>query len=660
MSAVSRPISRATGSTGHLALPAARGWPGPAIHAILLGPLLLLALGLRLVNLAAYSGLFDEGIRTEQLFLMANGYRPFKDIFAAQGPLLLDALYPPYAFFRSIVDSPLVAVRLVAVSYSLVGLAALYWVGCQLAGRLGGLISALLLMLSPLYLEGSRLALAEVPALAPAILSIGCALRYHASGRARWMAAAGLLLTFSLLMKPITFAAAPAVALAALLRGRQGLRDLVLIGTAMLLLSLLVVWLLGFNEVRDQVLAYRQASREAAGWSLRKNLQALTAGLRFEPQALLPLAGLGGTVLLLSGSRRSLPGIAWLLGSVALLLAYSPLHGKHIVILIPAAALLAGAGFATVWQAGSRLGSTNGRLLAFAPLGLAGLWYAAGLVPIVGQTSQLLRVTADTDVDPAFDQYGDAVESLRALTTSDDFIVTDQPYLAFLAARKVPPELVDTAISRVRSRSLTASKAQTIAAQYNPRVVLLWGDRLRGLAAFKTWVESNYQPVKVYNRRDDTDRVLYLRLGEDLAAARTILGSKAIGGASADFADGPRLSGAALDRSEVMPGQGATLTMFWEQVRETAIDYHVLVDLRDGEGRSVDDQQESLGGGSAGTSQWPPGRWLVQSSFVLTEGIPSGQYTVTIALYDSRARATVPALASGDEQGLVIGTLTVR
>jgi hypothetical protein len=44
----------------------------------------------------------------------------------------------------------------------------------------------------------------------------------------------------------------------------------------------------------------------------------------------------------------------------------------------------------------------------------------------------------------------------------------------------------------------------------------------------------------------------------------------------------------------------------------------------------------------------------------LTEGIPSGQYTVTIALYDSRARATVPALASGDEQGLVIGTLTLR
>jgi predicted membrane-bound mannosyltransferase len=291
MSVASRPLPQIVRPSVP-ALRARRGWPDVAMHVLVLAPVLLLALALRLINLGAYSGLFDEGIRTEQLFLMAHGYRPFKDIFAAQGPLLLDALYPPYAFFRSVVDSPLVAVRLAAVSYSLLGLAGLYWLGCQLAGRLGGLIAALLLALSPLYLEGSRLALAEVPALAPAILSLGCAVRYSTHGKTRWIAAAGLLLTVSMLMKPITFAAAPAVALAALLCGRQGLRDLLLVGTAMLAFSVVVVWLLGFNEVRDQILAYRQASRETVGWSLRKNLQAIVAGLGFEPAALLPLAGL--------------------------------------------------------------------------------------------------------------------------------------------------------------------------------------------------------------------------------------------------------------------------------------------------------------------------------------------------------------------------------
>src|SRR5919201_7095770 len=139
MSAPSRPLARSAHPPRTLALPTRTARRGLATDLLLLGPVLLLALGLRLVNLGAYSGLFDEGIRAEQLFLMAQGYRPFKDIFAAQGPLLLDAFFPLYALFDRLIDPPLVAVRLVAVSYSLVGLAGLYWVGRMLAGRAGGL-----------------------------------------------------------------------------------------------------------------------------------------------------------------------------------------------------------------------------------------------------------------------------------------------------------------------------------------------------------------------------------------------------------------------------------------------------------------------------------------------------------------------------------------
>jgi hypothetical protein len=619
---------------------------------------LLLALGMRLINLGSYSGLFDEGIRAEQLFLMSQGHRPFKDIFAAQGPLLLDAMYLPFSLFDILVDSPLVAVRLTAVFYSLIGLAGLYWLGRQLAGPLGGLAATLLLALSPLYLEGSRLALAEVPALAPAILALGCALRYRETGRIGWLASGGLLLTLSLLMKPITIAATPAVALAALLRGRRGLRDLVVIGTAMLLLTALVVWLLGFNEVQDQILDYRRASRDAAGWSLRKNLGAMQTGLGFEPSALLPLAGLGGTVLLLGGWRRALPALLWAFGALAVLLVYSPLHGKHLVVVVPGAALLAGAGCARLWQLLSRLAPPNRALLAAAPLGLAGLWYGATLLPLLPQTGQLLRVTADTDVDPAFDQYGDAVSLLQALTSPHEFVVTDQPYLAFLAGRKVPPELVDTALARIRSRSLTGSKAVEVASAYNSKVVLLWGDRLRSLSGFKNWVEAGYQVVKVYNRRDDTDRALYLRRDADFAAARTLLG-QSLGGPSAIFGGEIRLAGAALEAQEVAAGQGAMLTMFWEQLTPTTIDYHLLVELRAANGAIVDDQEESLGGGSEGTSRWPPGRWLVQTTFVLTPRAAPGEYTVAIALYDSKSSRRVPPEGQPASE-LAVGRLVVK
>jgi hypothetical protein len=69
---------------------------------------------------------------------------------------------------------------------ALFGILAVFWVGSLVAGRAGGLLAALLLVLSPLYLKNSRLALLEVPALVPAALAVGAALRYQSGGR-RWM-----------------------------------------------------------------------------------------------------------------------------------------------------------------------------------------------------------------------------------------------------------------------------------------------------------------------------------------------------------------------------------------------------------------------------------------------------------------------------------------
>ena len=66
-----------------------------------LGLIVLLALAIptRMLNLDAFAGKFDEGIRGTQLMLMAAGYRPFRDIFASQGPLSLDIFFPTYLLF---------------------------------------------------------------------------------------------------------------------------------------------------------------------------------------------------------------------------------------------------------------------------------------------------------------------------------------------------------------------------------------------------------------------------------------------------------------------------------------------------------------------------------------------------------------------------------
>src|SRR5205823_2933314 len=106
---------------------------------------------------------------------MANGFRPFRDIYSPQGVLLLDLLYPFYALF----GGSLGAIRLGVGLLSMLGLLGAWWVGRQAAGSAGGLVAAFLLGASPAYLEGSRLALAEVPSLVPGLWAIGCGLRWQ-------------------------------------------------------------------------------------------------------------------------------------------------------------------------------------------------------------------------------------------------------------------------------------------------------------------------------------------------------------------------------------------------------------------------------------------------------------------------------------------------
>jgi predicted membrane-bound mannosyltransferase len=169
--------------------------------------LLLIAVLMRGINLTGLSGDLGEGIRGIQLLLMRAGFRPFDDIYSSQGPLLLDLLYPLYVAF----GGSLAAVRLAVAAYSLIGVVGVYLVSRVLAGPVGAAAATTLLVLSPTYLRNSRQALAETVALGPAILAVWAAVHYQRRGGNGWLIAAGSLLAISLLIKPITIAAAAAV-----------------------------------------------------------------------------------------------------------------------------------------------------------------------------------------------------------------------------------------------------------------------------------------------------------------------------------------------------------------------------------------------------------------------------------------------------------------
>jgi hypothetical protein len=639
-----------------LAVPGLRaGWLEGCIALALLAA----AVAMRLVNPRVYSGLFDEGIRAEQLFLMSAGFRPFRDIFAAQGPLLLDLLHPWYVLF----GQDLAAARWSVGVYSLLGLAGAYWLARLVGGPVAAITAAVLLVVSPLYLEGSRIALAEVPALAPATFGVGAAIVYARGGSRRWLIACALLLTISLMIKPITLAAGVPAGLAVLSRWRFGFWRMVLDGLILGLLvgvaSLLIVVGVGLAGVLDQIVAYRLESRGSEGWSLWKNRDALVRALSFEPPAL-PWLGAAAGVLLLSKRRVDAAlVVSWAAASLGLLLMYSPLHGKHMVVLIPPVAVLIGVGVG--YAIGLVRGSGSLPVRAVVGVALAGLvvWYATAAPALAAQSGQLLKVTADTDVDPAVEQYADAVNVIKTLTGPADYVVTDHPYLTFLASRLVPPLLVDTSRSRIRSRSLRGADAISQASAYDPKLVVLWADRLRGLSEFKAWVEREYRMVKVYNRRNDLDRSIYVPETRDMAEVRALLANPAAVPVRADFQNGPTLASTLVDRTEIRPGEGASVTLEWETTRRLQADYHVITVLRGPDGQNWDQQQESLSGGSDGTTDWEVGHWLFQCTFVKTDAtVPAGAYEVVVSVYDSKARQKVP-LADGRDE-IVVGRLTVR
>jgi hypothetical protein len=414
------------------------------------------------------------------------------------------------------------------------------------------------------------------------------------------------------------------------------------VGTIGAVIAGLLVVGIGLAGMLDQIVDYRRVSIESEGWSLRKNWQALLRAWSFEPVGLFAAASIGALVLLARGRWSGLLLVSWAIGCVALLLSYTPLHGKHAVTAIPAIATVAGAAIGIA----AKLVKDGLRPAAFAvaiPLVLAFALYAVGLPSVFAAGTQLLRVTADTDVDPAIEQYANAVSVIRDLTSPSDFVVTDHPYLTFLAQRMVPPLLVDTAKSRIRSRSLTANEAVTIAQAHDPAMVVLWTDRLRPLRPFKQWVEENFRLVKVYNRRNDLDRGIYVRRSANLAQTRQQLsvGMSAIG--PVRFADEIALVGYSVDQTRLRRGDGTAVTLHWEALRKPTQDHKVVTYIRGTDGKQWDGQQESLSGGSVEVTEWEAGRWLFQQTFVRVSGdVPPGEHLLTVGIYDSRGRRLIP------------------
>jgi len=660
-------------------------WPDLALAGVI-----LLAAGLmRLPRLDVYTISFPEGIRAEQLLLMAAGYRPCVDIFCNQGPLLFYALYPTFMLFGQTLE----AVRSGVVLFALAGVAGLYWLAHLVGGRPAAIVAASLLAISPTYVKFSRLGLAEVPAEAPAVAAVAAALLFQRTGRDRWLVAAALLVAVSLLLKPVTLAICVPVGLLVMLRAERRWRNVGLLIGACAVAIAVPTLLIGFSEILEQVVAFRLRSRAAEGRGVDWNWARILEELAGDRPGIAAFAAAGAVVAATRLGRASIPWLAWPAASLLLLLVHTPLHGKHVVTLIPPLALLAGAGVGLLWErAGDsatrgrtmddrrrasevrRLPSVVDRLSLGGPAGtrpllaavaLGAVAYLATLPAVAARDQQLVFNPEPLENDPAAYWYPEVISTLRSITSQQDVIATDHPYLTFQARRLVPPPLVESSVTRILASSLTADDAIEEATRYRTAAVLLWADKLATLRRFKAWVDRSYVPVRVYAADGEATPTLYVR-PEDVERARSSLQQLATNRLDVDFEGGIRLAAAGLEATRLPAGGVSAVNLAWEAVTRPQADYQAVLQLRGDEQVVWKSDELPLAGLGPGTASWTPGQTISLSALVrLPRSLKPGDYALSVRLYDPRARRLVGPVGARDEtsqadpKGVTLATLTV-
>lgn len=500
--------TRSLPPTAPLGLARSPGWPLarlPARGRLLLELAAILivlgaALALRLPNLDDPTDNFDEGAYLESLLLMRHGYQPVRDINTGEGPLNLYLAYTSYALG----GFTLTAARTGTAVLSLSGVLGVALAARALGGPLAGLAAGLFLALSPSYLRVSRWVGPEAIAVGLAALAVGAAAWAFRTDRDRWRIAGGILLALANLIQASVPMSALAVGLLAL--KRSSLRATLLAPLAALLTAALVLTSVGAGSVVGRVVSWRMGGQQldpAPGVIAANAAMLVDKMLHQEQYAFYALAAAGLLALFQRHPRAALAVGGWLAAQLGLLLIYTELSAHLGTTLLPPLAILGGLGFAAGLGLATRRPSGSARSAVTAALCAgAALWYVSALPAIVDRDRRLIAYELSMDRVGSRDDAM-AVRLIARYSAPDRFVLTDQPYLAFLADRKVPPELVDPSTSRINAGALTTADVEAALRTYDPAVVVLWTGKLPRLPGLLERIDRDYELVRSFGTVDD-------------------------------------------------------------------------------------------------------------------------------------------------------------
>lgn len=477
--------------------------------------LAIIAIGMRLYGLNEtfdYDG-YDEGVYWQTLRAMSAGYGLYKQVFCSQPPAFMLLVYPFYALLGSTIS----AARVGVATLSLLGLAGAYLMGKALAGRAGGIVAMLILIVTPIYLAESQILQAEGPATALLFLTAGAALMWweHPTGR-KGMALAitcGITLSLGTLIKLLDATAFAPILLLVFARLWQVRREtssstlvfLLPIAAAVVAfvvatLVVLAPFLGSLHAALQQVVTFHIAAKKAMVSSEVENIHIL--GSFFATNAVLSATAIVGIVVtILRCDWRAIPLIAWVLVTFIALIIQAPLFPRHAIVLIPPLIAIIALGLNDL-PLGKEMRQIIRQHIPPAQKGalLMGLLALATVLVSIPSDYTYYRTLGARAESSATQLVARIATEMELVTSPDQWVITDAQFVAGLANRDTPPWLVDTSAVRVLSGYLTTQELLQAGSDARVHAVLFATNRLAvpPVASFRYWVAGRFYPLRTY------------------------------------------------------------------------------------------------------------------------------------------------------------------
>ena len=611
------------------------------LNRIAIAALLAIFLAWQVAHLGDFERDYDEGAHLMEARMMQEGYRLYSEVFSAHPPLFALSITGAFELFGSSVAVG----RTIILVYAILGLLGVALAAQALRGNVAGLAAIFLLAITPNFFHWSRGVLADLPSACLATLSIALALRYWQHRGRFGLAIVGLVVAASFLTKIIVATTLLPVTLLALSRSSTANRtwgqrtgDVFFMLTFAGLPVLLCLLLFDPRAMIDQTIIFHLRGSETYQWDLAENAKAV-ANYFVENAGLVALA-IGGTIVLLAQARTRKQAailILWFLVMALSLLTHSPLFPKHqFVILLPPLAILGGALVGDIIERCRKLKEQmaliRGSLLTIGFCSL--LLYGLHFPHIIEMDRQLIHGPKLEEPEQR------AIHFLKTSATHDDFIITDNQYLAFVADRLVPPSLADTSWKRLHTGYLTVPELVEATIEYEAQAVLLRSDGRFVSAAPKyvNWLQENYRLAARYGDR----REIYVPIDFTEILEHRL---------RASLGDGVMLLGYDLSTEEIDPGDSLRLILYWQTIDDIEGDYKVFTHLADVQDRIWGQKDSQPLEGLYPTSHWQPGK-VIRDVYNIAVPVdtPAGQYVFFVGMYAPDSGERLPAFGGDGQQ----------